>query len=86
MYPAKVKIGIAAKVGETTIRYALSLIVEIKSKLVAQSVGSDKKKNIESEASRIKIGKPNATKAKAKITLVHNNNGFAKEIASNKEL
>ena len=31
MYPAKVNMGIAAKVGETTILYALSLIVEIKS-------------------------------------------------------
>jgi hypothetical protein len=65
IYPAKVKIGIAAKVGETTILYALSLIVEIKSKLVAQSVGSDKKKNTDSEASRTKIGNPNATRARA---------------------
>ena len=31
IYPARVNIGMAANVGETTILYALSLIVEIKS-------------------------------------------------------
>ena len=72
------KIGIAAKVGETTILYALSLIVEIKSKFVAQSEGSDKKKKIDKEAKRTKIGNPNATRPIANKTFVHRNNGLAK--------
>ena len=70
MYPANVKIGIAANVGETTIRYALSLIVDIKSKFVAHSVGSDKKKSIERPAKIIKIGKPNATNPIIPKTLI----------------
>ena len=69
-YPANVNIGIAANVGETTIRYALSLMVEIKSKFVAQSVGSDKKKSIERVAKTIKMGKPNATNARVLKTLI----------------
>ena len=68
-YPANVNIGIAANVGETTIRYALSLIVAIKSKFVAQSVGSDKKKSIERAAKTTKIGKPNATNVRVAKTL-----------------
>ena len=45
---------------------------------ILKSVGSDKKKNTDSEASRTKIGNPNATRASAEITLVHNKNEFAK--------
>ena len=68
-YPANVNMGIAANVGETTIRYALSLMVAIKSKFVAQSVGSDKKNNIERVARTTKIGKPNATSVRVAKTL-----------------
>ncbi len=51
-------------------------MVEIKSKFVAQSVGSDKKKSTDKEANTIKIGKPNATNARVTKTLIVRNISF----------
>ena len=50
--------------------------MEIRSKFVAQSVGSDKKKSTDKVANTIKIGRPNATNARVASTLIVSNISF----------